>query len=198
MNWLDILLIIILLLSLMWGIRTGLVSTGIYAVSLLVGSVLAGQISPNIGSIASEQLHIGFSSEILTTASYALIMVGSLMVTRLIVKSLKPANTLFDILTLGLNRILGAVIGVLAGIILVFITISGLSSLTYNIALAAVIVDEIPVTGVLSTRNVIETALLESSFTPYIITLLKVIPANAMGAIPIDFMTSIEILDSKM
>ena len=55
MNFIDIAIIVFMLLSMYWGVKTGLFATGIYVVGLLVGWAIAGQVAPIVGEVVDDE-----------------------------------------------------------------------------------------------------------------------------------------------
>jgi len=87
MNWLDIALIIILVLGLLWGMKTGLIGAIFTAVGILVGWVLAGQVADDIGGLFESSLN---SDTLVTVVSYAIIIIASVVIIGFIGKIAKP------------------------------------------------------------------------------------------------------------
>ena len=131
-------------------------------------------------------------------------MGASVVTTRSILKLLKPANTIIDLLTLGLNRLIGAILGLVLGVSISCILISGLARITYDFTLIEDISENIEKTEIIETGEItasifdtqsgIESTLLESSAVPIIIFIMELNPIE----IPGDFLATIEILDSKL
>ena len=99
MNFIDIAIIVFMLLSMYWGVKTGLFATGIYVVGLLVGWAIAGQVAPIVGEVVDDER----LDSLITTLSYVFVVGASIVTTRSILKLIKPASTIIDLLTLGLN-----------------------------------------------------------------------------------------------
>ena len=200
MNFIDIAIIVFMLLSMYWGVKTGLFATGIYVVGLLVGWAIAGQVAPIVGEVVDDES----LDSLITTLSYIFVVGASIVTTRSILKLIKPASTIIDLLTLGLNRLIGAILGLILGLAISCIVISGLARITYdftviedisqNIDQTEIIETEEIIATIYGTRSDIENALLESTAVPIIIFILDLNPIE----IPGDFLATIEILDSKL
>ena len=200
MNFIDIAIIVFMLLSMYWGAKTGLFATGIYVVGLLVGWAIAGQVAPIVGEVVDDES----LDSLITTLSYIFVVGASIVTTRSILKLIKPASTIIDLLTLGLNRLIGAILGLILGLAISCIVISGLARITYDFTVIEDISQNIDQTEIIETEEIIatiygtqsdiENALLESTAVPIIIFILDLNPIE----IPGDFLATIEILDSKL
>ena len=200
MNFIDIAIIVFMLLSMYWGVKTGLFATGIYVVGLLVGWAIAGQVAPIVGEVVDDES----LDSLITTLSYVFVVGASIVTTRSILKLIKPASTIIDLLTLGLNRLIGAILGLILGLAISCILISGLARITYDFTVIEDISQNIDQTEIIETEEIIatiygtqsdiENALLESTAVPIIIFILDLNPIE----IPGDFLATIEILDSKL
>jgi len=200
MNFIDIAIIVLMLLSMYWGVKTGLFATGIYVVGLLVGWAIAGQVAPIVGEVVDDEN----LDSLITTLSYIFVVGASIVTTRSILKLIKPASTIIDLLTLGLNRLIGAILGLILGLAISCIVISGLARITYDFTVIKDISQNIDQTEIIETEEIIatiygtqsdiENALLESTAVPIIIFILDLNPIE----IPGDFLATIEILDSKL
>ena len=200
MNFIDIAIIVLILLSMYWGVKTGLFATGIYVVGLLVGWAIAGQVAPIVGEVVDDER----LDSLITTLSYVIVVGASIVTTRSILKLIKPASTIIDLLTLGLNRLIGAILGLILGLAISCILISGLARITYDFTVIEDISQNIDQTEIIETEEIIatiygtqsdiENALLESTAVPIIIFILDLNPIE----IPGDFLATIEILDSKL
>jgi len=200
MNFIDIAIIVLILLSMYWGVKTGLFATGIYVVGLLVGWAIAGQVAPIVGEVVDDER----LDSLITTLSYVFVVGASIVTTRSILKLIKPASTIIDLLTLGLNRLIGAILGLILGLAISCILISGLARITYDFTVIDDISQNIDQTEIIETEEIIatiygtqsdiENALLESTAVPIIIFILDLNPIE----IPGDFLATIEILDSKL
>ena len=75
MNWFDIILIVVLLLSTVIGIWRGFISMVMPLIGIIIGIVLAGLFAPTVGGWLS--IENGQHAE---WAGYAIIVVGTLIV----------------------------------------------------------------------------------------------------------------------
>lgn len=225
MNWLDFLILGILLVSMYWGLKTGLFRAAIYGVGILIGWRISGEISQTVGEIVGDSLSLESSSAkavsdlsginlsvdtTTTVIAYVVIFILTLISTKIILKFISPFLTVIDVATLGLNRVAGIILGLVIGIIITSVAISGLTRLAYDFHE----IPDIPGSSLLSngeitaiegidarienTRISIEDALLQSTIAPIFVSVLQITPNDAFGIIPTDYLTAIEILDSKL
>jgi uncharacterized membrane protein required for colicin V production len=225
MNWLDFALLGILIVSMYWGLKTGILVAAIYGIGVLVGWRISGEVSQLVGHVIGETLSLESSSAkaiskvsgislsidtIATVIAYVVILILTLIITKIALKFIRPFLPVIDIATLGLNRIGGILLGLVVGIIIISVTISGLTRLAYDFheipgMAQAELLSKGKITTIEgidakieTTRTSIENVLLESTIAPIFVTILKITPSDAFGIIPTDYMTAIEILDSKL
>jgi len=225
MNWLDFVILGILIASMLWGLKTGIFVAGIYGIAILVGWRISGDVSQFVGEFIGDALGLNSSSAkavselsginlsvdtITTVTAFVVVLILLLIITNIVLKFVGPLLAVLDIATLGMGRIAGIVLGLIIGVIISFITISGLTRLAYDfheipelpgsslISAGEVISIEGIDAKIENTRISIETALLDSTIAPIFVNILEITPDNAFGIIPADYMTAIKILDSKL
>ncbi|MEC9322105.1 MAG: hypothetical protein VX869_08005, partial [Chloroflexota bacterium] len=69
MNWLDVIIIICIAISVFWGMRNGLLGTSLFFLGILIGWFIAGRVSEMVGD--SLQLSRSMDSSI-TVLTYLL------------------------------------------------------------------------------------------------------------------------------
>ena len=225
MNWLDFVILGILIASMLWGLKTGIFVAGIYGIAILVGWRISGDVSQFVGEFIGDALGLNSSSAkavselsginlsvdtITTVTAFVVVLILLLIITNIVLKFVGPLLAVLDIATLGMGRIAGIVLGLIIGVIISSITISGLTRLAYDfheipelpgsslISAGEVISIEGIDAKIENTRTSIETALLDSRIAPAFVNILEITPDNALGIIPSDYMTAIKILDSKL
>ena len=205
MNWLDFVLIAILIIAVLFGVRVGLMRTAFNAVGVYIGWLLAGQYSDDIGNIFTESLSI---DTLVTVISYGIIILVALATSNFVAKITRPLLTGF---TLGLSsmvdRLGGLALGLLMGIAIVGAVIIGLSRLTYDFdtdVVMGVIPSEVAenvvqvqaqLGRVEDVREQLEAGLTESQIVPIFIDITDAIPANALGFVPDDFKVVLDFLE---
>lgn len=225
MNWLDFVIIGILIASMYWGLKTGIFVAGIYGVGILVGWRISGEVSQLVGELIGDALGLESSSAkavselsginlsvdtITTVVAFVVVLILTLIITKIALKFIRPFLTVIDVATLGLNRVAGIILGLIIGVIISSVAISGLTRLAYDfheiaklpgsslISDGEIIVIEGIDAKIQNTRISIEAALLDSRMAPIFVKILQITPDNAFGIIPTDYMTAIKILDSKL
>ena len=225
MNWLDFVILGILIASMLWGLKTGIFVAGIYGIAILVGWRISGDVSQFVGEFIGDALGSNSSSAkaiselsginlsvdtIATVAAFVVVLILTLIITNIVLKFIGPLLAVLDVATLGMGRIAGIILGLIIGVIISSITISGLTRLAYDFHE----IPELPGSSLVSagevisvkgidakienTRTSIETALLGSRLAPIFVKTLQITPDNSFGIIPTDYMTAIKILDSKL
>ena len=225
MNWLDFVILGILIASMLWGLKTGIFVAGIYGIAILVGWRISGEVSQVVGEFIGDALGLNSSSAkaiselsginlsvdtIATVVAFVVVLILTLIITNIVLKFIGPLLAVLDVATLGMGRIAGIILGLIIGVIISSITISGLTRLAYDFHE----IPELPGSSLVSagevisvkgidakienTRTSIETALLGSRLAPIFVKTLQITPDNSFGIIPTDYMTAIKILDSKL
>ena len=225
MNWLDFVILGILIASMLWGLKTGIFVAGIYGIAILVGWRISGAVSQFVGEFIGDALGFNSSSAkaiselsginlgvdtIATVAAFVVVLILTLIITNIVLKFIGPLLAVLDVATLGMGRIAGIILGLIIGVIISSITISGLTRLAYDfheipelpgsslVSAGEVISVEGIDAKIENTRTSIETALLGSKLAPIFVKTLQITPDNSFGIIPTDYMTAIKILDSKL
>ena len=225
MNWLDFVILGILIASMLWGLKTGIFVAGIYGIAILVGWRISGEVSQFVGEFIGDALGLNSSSAkaiselsginlsvdtIATVVAFVVVLILTLIITNIVLKFIGPLLAVLDVATLGMGRIAGIILGLIIGVIISSITVSGLTRLAYDFHEIPALPGSsfIPAGEVVSiegidakienTRTSIETALLGSRMAPIFVKTLQITPDNAFGIIPTDYMTALKILDSKL
>lgn len=208
MNWLDFILLAVLIVGAFMGMRLGLIAAAVTALGAFIGWLLAGQLSDDIGGLFEGSLS---NDTLVTVISYAIIIGGSLFVARLVAKIVKPLLTVF---TLGLSSLVdklgGLALGLVIGAAIAGAIVIGLARLTYDFD-TSVITGAIPtqVAGqvaqiqekldkVEDVKKGLEDALTESSIVPILVDIRGALPANALGFVPSDFKIAMDILEANI
>ena len=130
MNWLDYALLAIVLIGALWGIKSGILDSIVYAILAFLGWYLAGQIGPAIGDALKDMVS---NDQIITTVSFVIVIASVLWAGHIVWKIVKP---IMSVVTLGttviIDRAGGLILGLLIGIALVGTVIIILARLTYT------------------------------------------------------------------
>ena len=197
MNWLDIVILITILVGVWRGVKTGIIGAAIMAVGGLVGWMVAGRVSDDIGGIFDSLA----SDTIVTTASYVIIIAAAILASIYIAKIVRPALTAATLgLSAAVDKIGGLVLGLVFGLVVSAVLIVAMARLTYDFEPPDA--GPVPLTTsgvpVEATRQLLEDTLAESAAAPLFVDVLDVLPGNALGFVPSDFKASLDILDARI
>lgn len=198
MNWLDWVLLAIILVSAFMGMKVGLIRAALAFVAMLVGWIFAGQISDKVGGLFDSSLS---NDTIITVVTYAVLMIAAIIISGFVAKIVKPIMAIF---TLGLSSMVdklgGLALGLLFGFAMVWVVIIAGARLTYDFDtsilddnLPAEVTDQIP--EIADYSEDLEDALAESKIAAAVVDISDALPAGALGLAPSDFGTALEILD---
>ena len=197
MNWLDVVIVSILLLAAYKGMGVGLIGTAVIAFAGFIGWMLAGQLADDLGGYF-EKLS---NDTLVTTISYVAIIATAIAIGTIVSKFVKP---LLTIATLGLSGIIdkvgGVALGLAFGIAITGALIIALARFTYDFeipeqGLSSIVAAKIPVSD---TKTFTESALTNSSLVVIFIDSVDSLPGNAFGFVPSDFKASLDILKDNI
>jgi uncharacterized membrane protein required for colicin V production len=196
-NWLDIVILITIVVGVWRGVKTGIIGAAIMAVGGLVGWMVAGRLSDDIGGIFDNLA----SDTIVTTASYVIIIAAAILASIYIAKVVRPTLTAATLgLSSAMDKIGGLVLGLLYGLVVSATLIVAMARLTYDFEPPDA--GPVPLTTsgvpVEATREHLEDALVESAAAPAFVDVLDMLPGNALGFVPSDFKASLDILDARI
>ena len=114
MNWLDIVILITIVVGVWRGVKTGIIGAAIMAVGGLVGWMVAGRLSDDIGGIFDNLA----SDTIVTTASYVVIIAAAILASIYIAKVVRPTLTAATLgLSSAMDKIGGLALGLVFGLV---------------------------------------------------------------------------------
>ena len=208
MNWLDFVLLITLIVSALVGTRIGLLGAAFAVGGIVIGWMLAGKYSDDVGALIPGSLT---ADTIVTVVSYAIVILVSFVTANIALKLARPMLTIF---TLGLSsladRLGGLAMGLTIGIILTGALIMCLARLTYNFdteSIADPISKQIPGQPSMPTealekvddvRENLEKSMINSKFVPFFIDITNALPGQALGFVQDDFRLALDILNSSI
>jgi len=206
-NWFDFVLLAILIVGLLYGMKTGLIKAAFVAVGGYAGWLLAGQFGGRVGSLFDSSLG---NETLVSVISYAIIIVVSLIVASIAAKIVKPMLTVF---TLGMSSMVdklgGLVLGLLIGVSIAGALVIGAARLTYDFD-TSLLTDKVPdqagnveeIEKLLAkpeeVRETLQTALSESQLVHAFLSVVDSLPGDALGFIPADFMEALDILKAEI
>ena len=212
MNWLDFVLLAILVVGAFMGMRMGIIGAAFIAIGAFVGWLLGGQFSDDIGGLFDSSLS---NDTLVTVVSYAIIIVASVAVANFVVKFVRPLLTVF---TLGMSSMVdklgGLALGLLVGIAISSVLIIVLARLTYDFdttsitgavtgAVPSQVADQVTVLDdqiarIEDAKEQLETSLTDSALVSLFIDITDAIPASTLGFVPSDFKAALDILESNI
>jgi len=215
MNWLDIALIVILVLGLLWGMKTGLIGAIFTAVGILAGWVLAGQMADEIGGLFESSLS---SDTLVTVVSYMIIIIASVVIIGFIGKLAKPILTTATLGMSGMvDKLGGLALGLVIGLAIAGVCITGMARFAYNFTIhtpgleavapgitgtaiggQAAALGDVSLPIVDDKKQAVEDSLTESTIVPIFMDIQGALPADALGFIPADFGLALDILQAEI
>jgi len=145
MNWLDVVIIAILIISTILGLRTGIIKAVLSLAGLIIGVILAGRYYAPL----AEQLAFIPQAGVAKIVAFAIILIGVMVIAGVLASLLKWAAS---IVMLGwINRLGGAIFGLVLGAIFcgallaTWVKFLGIAGVIVESALTRTLLDYFPV-----------------------------------------------------
>jgi len=145
MNWLDIVILILIIIPTLIGLKTGIVKALFTVVGMIVGVVLAGRFSESLGGSLTFISDPGWAR----VAAFAIILIAVMIIASVLAAVIK---WVISAVLLGwVNRLVGAVLGFIMGFIFcgalltMWVNFLGIGSTIADSALANLLLDGFPV-----------------------------------------------------
>ena len=194
MNWLDIVFIGIVGVSAFMGLKIGLIRDGFTALGILVGSILRGQLSDDIGGLFSG---IDSDSSVANVISYVVIITICLVIAAAASLVLRKVLT---ILLMGwADKLAGGALGIAAGAVISAGVIMGMANLTYG----AEVGDEIATKVLNSTLDSdkakarLKEELTHSALVDTFLDVVDVVPSSTLWFVPNNFRSALDVLSQR-
>ena len=203
MNWIDILILVIVAASLVWGLKTGVIPMVFTVLGMLIGWWLAGQYADDVGGLVGDW---GTFDTAVTVVCYAAIVSLSVFVASKLGSLVKPFLVIGTLGTAGMaDKIGGLLIGLLIGLVITGAFIVVLARLSFDLEVSTPDVQiaggaEImrlaggKVAAITEKRQVMVNSLRGSTVVPVFLDMVDLVPGSALGFIPGDFQASLDIL----
>ena len=203
MNWIDIVIVLIVAASLVWGLKTGVIPMVFTVVGILIGWWLAGQYADDVGGLVGDW---GTFDTAVTVVCYAAIVSLSVFVASKLGSLVKPFLVIGTLGTAGMaDKIGGLLIGLVIGLVLTGAFIVVLARLSFDLEVSTPDVQiaggaEIirlaggKVAAITEKRQVMVNSLRGSTVVPVFLDMVDLVPGSALGFIPGDFQASLDIL----
>ena len=194
MNWFDYLLLAIIAAGAVAGMRLGVIGAAFMAVGGLVGWMLAGRLSDDVGGLLSSVA----GDTWVTSLSYVVIVGLSVVIAAYVWRRL--AGPLLMAATMGMsgmvNKLGGVALGIVIGATVSFALIVVSARLTYDF--------QLPDGGVpgsvteQSSREWLEGVLVDSTIVSTFVDVADAVPGSTLGFIPSDFEAALNILEERL
>jgi membrane protein required for colicin V production len=145
MNWLDIVILVLILIPTLIGLKTGLIKALFTVAGMIVGVVLAGRFSESLGGSLTFISDPGWAR----VAAFAIILIAVMIIASILAAVIK---WVISAVLLGwVNRLGGAVLGFIMGFIFcgalltMWVNFLGIGSTVADSVLADMLLDGFPV-----------------------------------------------------
>ena len=199
MNWLDIVFILISIVAIFYGSKTGLFSAAFIFLGIVVGWQVAGHYSDNIGSALSTTIS---SDRTISVISYVVIMILAIVIAKLASNMIKP---MISVASFGISSLIDKLGGLIIGIVLAgFITgaiILGMTRLAYSFEMPDFAGDsalEILNLDSLDANESLNNVLQDSNFVRTFVRVVENIPGDAIGFVPDDYGIAVKMLSETI
>ena len=199
MNWLDIVFVLISIIAIFYGLKTGLFSAVFILVGIVIGWQIAGHYSDNIGSSLSNTIS---SDRTVSVISYVVIVILAIVIAKLASNLIKP---LISVASFGISSLIDKLGGLVVGIILAgFICgaiIMGMTRVAYTFEIPDFAGDsalEILNVDSFDANQSLNNLLGGSSFVRTFVKVVENIPADAIGFVPDDYDISVQMLSEQI
>ena len=203
MNWIDVVLLIIVLVSLIWGIQTGVMRTLFVAIGIVLGWWLAGQFADDVGGFVGD---LPTLNSIVTAVAYWVIIIGTAVVVKKVGDLIRSAMVVGTLGAAGFaDRLGGLLLGLIIAIALTSAVVIALTRLSSDFTLSTpnvsipgtelTIVSGGKVAVVESRRDALTNSLAESTVVSAFLTARDTLPEGMLGFVPGDFQAGFDILE---
>ncbi len=145
MNWLDIVILILIVIPTLMGLKIGIIKTLLTVAGIIVGVVLAGRFSESLGGALTFISDPGWAN----VAGFAIILVAVMIIASVLARVIK--NILSAVLLGWVNRLGGAVLGFILGfffcgaLLSMWVNFLGIGATVSDSVLANFLLDGFPV-----------------------------------------------------
>jgi uncharacterized membrane protein required for colicin V production len=203
MNWLDFTMAVVMIIAAFMGMKNGLIGATLTTIGGLVGWLIAGQVSDNVGDSFDNMI----SDTQYTVIVYGIIVIAGLLIGGLTSKFLRPV---LSALTLGLaglvDKLGGLALGFIVGLVISGALIVSLARFTYSFDLpedglqgkATEQISKQLDMDLVEIKDGVQKTLSESKVASLFIDISDAIPGNTLGFVPSDFKISLDLLRDEI
>lgn len=188
MNWLDGVIIAVVVIGGLIGYRIGLLRGLFFAVGALAGFIFAAQASEPLAGLLTNSVN---SDSIATVVAYGIFAAAVLIVTQM---AARFVGGVMRFLFLGpLDSVGGAFVGAFAALVVGGAAIAILARLAF-------LVPDTPLDslGPIPVREKIRDTLVASSVAEMYVDIVSGLPGSALGMVPGDFTAVFDVLDQEI
>ena len=144
MNWLDIVILVIVVIAVFLGLKIGVIKAALSLAGLIAGVILAGRYYLPL----SERLAFILQANVAKIVAFALILIGVMLLAALLAKLLQWATS--AVMLGWVNHLGGAVFGLVLGAILcgallaTWVRFWGITDIVRQSSLAVILLDRFP------------------------------------------------------
>ena len=201
MQWLDFLILVILCVSFIWGLKTGLVDVVFLGAGIVAGWWLSGRYAASVGELVSFSAGADAVVSVLAYVFIMLVSTAIFVMAGRVVKSIANAGTLG---AAGLaDRLAGVALGLLVGLTVSVALVVILARLAFTFTGSDI---DIPATGIVSVdtvdtssiiedrRPVIVDGLVNSKAVSLFLDVWDTAPRTSFGPVIGDFAVGLDLL----
>ena len=144
MNWLDIVILVLIVIPTLIGLRVGIIKTVLSVVGVVVGVILAGRYY----AVLAEHLAFISQPSLAKIAAFAIILIGVMIIAAVVASLIKW--TVSAVMLGWVNRLGGAIFGFILGAIFcgalltIWVKFVGITEPVYESFLAVLLLDSFP------------------------------------------------------
>ncbi len=197
MNILDWVLLVLFVLGALWGYKSGLVDGLLTVVAVYVAMVLSGQFAGRIVGIFTDSVE---SDALSTAIGYVVIFALVFLASRVVAKIIRTTLT---VMFLGwVDKLGGMALGLIAGFLIAGAAVTVLARFTYTFEgpdASGNVIEQAASKFVTDTaREKLDEQLAQSTLTEAIVEVRSALPGAALGMMPDDFDTALDILEARI
>ncbi len=197
MNILDWVLLALFVVGALWGYKSGLIDGLLTLVAVYVAMVLSGQFAGRIVGLFTDSIE---SDALSTAIGYVVIFVLVFLIARIVGKIIRGT---MKVLFLGwVDKLGGLALGLVAGLLIAGAVVTVLARFTYVFEPPSGEGNVIQRTGERflneQARSKSDDQLVNSNLTEVIVEVRSALPGRALGMMPDDFDTALDILEERI